>query len=244
VACLDAEDLRRQAAAPRRYLTEAQRRAGRLRAVCRDLEDALRDHWSDGVEPWVLARDLDLPEEVIVTFLHRAQLRPAGAMRRVPRTRLLATRTQATTWAAQRPSIALDEGVHWARNGNPQRTRTCPVCHCVFEPARADQKCCSPRCRRVKHRLDREDPTAAATVAWLRDPPPCEGCGEPLAGMRVGAPFHGDACRKRARRATESATSLHAGAKSPTSPSGSAQRASATPDEGVYCHGHREAPAP
>jgi hypothetical protein len=206
--CLSAEDERRDYLAVA-YLPDAQRRRAYLRAVCRDLEDALWGHYADGVERWVLARDLDLPRDVVVALINRASARDIAWRRgRGPRprrkTRLLASRKPRPTGSANRASIELDVGVHWARNGHAPRARTCPICLVVFEPARTDQECCTPRCRRVKHRLKSDDPEvrakAWATVEWLHDPPSCDGCGEPLTGMRAGSRVHGDTCRKKAKR--------------------------------------------
>jgi hypothetical protein len=78
--------------------------------------------------------------------------------------------------------------------------RRCRLCRWPFKPGRVDQHHCSKRCVRVAHRERVGDPTVDATIAWLRDPPNCEGCGEPLRDTRVGARFHGDACHKRAQR--------------------------------------------
>jgi ribosomal protein L37E len=240
--CLVAEDERqlrmRQWFEGATELTGPQRRAAWLHALARDLEDALYRDWADDVEPWVLARDLDVPLEFVTLLLNRASARDIPwrrnrGTRPVRRTRVLATRQGTPTWAAQGASIALEEDVHWAGHRDGLRVRDCPICHAVFEPARKDQVCCSAKCRRLKHRVERGDPTAAKTVAWLRDPPTCEGCGEPLHGTRVGARFHSDTCRKRAARRK------HQGP-----PTAVAQGASVGLDIRVHNPGNREEPDP
>jgi hypothetical protein len=77
--------------------------------------------------------------------------------------------------------------------------RRCEICEDpIPEGRRRESPTCSDRCMNARKRKLKGDPTAEATIAWLRDPPVCDGCGLSLRDKRVGTSFHGARCRRRA----------------------------------------------
>jgi hypothetical protein len=83
--------------------------------------------------------------------------------------------------------------------GQQDELRRCEVCeYPIPEGRRAESPTCSDRCMNLRKRKLKGDPTARATIAWLRDPPVCEGCGLSLRDKRVGTSYHGARCRRKA----------------------------------------------
>lgn len=89
---------------------------------------------------------------------------------------------------------------HIEAQANPSEIRRCAVCGKPM-PAemRADAEVCSPKHRRLLHRLRKGDPSVHEAIRMVTNPPPCQGCGKPLSGKRAGTKFHSDYCRRLAR---------------------------------------------
>lgn len=82
---------------------------------------------------------------------------------------------------------------------NSSEIRRCAVCRTpIPSEMRADAEVCSPKHRRLLHRLRKGDPTVHEAIRMETMPPPCLGCGKPLAGRRAGTKYHGDYCRRLA----------------------------------------------
>lgn len=77
--------------------------------------------------------------------------------------------------------------------------RRCALCKKPMPATmRSDAEVCSPKHRRLLHRLRKGDPTVHEAIRMETNPPPCLGCGKPLAGRRAGTKFHNDYCRRLA----------------------------------------------
>jgi hypothetical protein len=85
------------------------------------------------------------------------------------------------------------------RLGQQDELGRCEICKDpIPEGRRPESPTCSDRCMNARKRKLKGDPTAQATIAWLRHPPVCDGCGLSLRDKRVGTSFHGARCRRRA----------------------------------------------
>lgn len=94
------------------------------------------------------------------------------------------------------PSDALIE----AQPDQPE-IRRCAVCRKpIPSQMRADAEVCSPKHRRLLHRLRKGDPTVHEAIRMETNPPSCLGCGKPLFGKRAGTKVHNDYCRHLARK--------------------------------------------
>jgi hypothetical protein len=83
--------------------------------------------------------------------------------------------------------------------GEGDELRRCEICEDPIPVGRRPESpTCSDRCANVRKRQLKGDPTAQATITWLRHPPVCEGCGWSLRDKRVGTRFHGASCRRKA----------------------------------------------
>ena len=76
--------------------------------------------------------------------------------------------------------------------------RRCEVCEDpIPKGRRPESPTCSDRCMNARKRQLKGDPTAQATIAWLRHPPACPGCGMSLRHKRVGTRYHDTRCRRK-----------------------------------------------
>ena len=171
-----------------------------LDVAVQQVEDTLHDLHRAGIEWRRLAERLNVEPEAVKALIVRASDRnpllagdqkSARSIRRLPPATVIEGKHPRPDLSA---SITPDERVH-----NPDN-RTCLTCLRAFEGGQANRIYCSDQCKRLKDR-ERRGEDVSQQIKMRTDPPPCDGCGEPLIGRRIGTKCCGDACRKRKTRA-------------------------------------------
>ncbi len=188
-----------------------------LEAIRRNLEDELHRRHAAGADYARLAREADLPLDLVREMVGRATDRYLGPRRERDRRarrpteietyesrdlRLARRRMGNPPWSATEVRKRLDIFVDTA--GQSSAGRDCPICLRRFT-GRADRATCSDHCRDLARRVRHADPTIEASLRMLFHPPACAGCGERLWAKRPDARHHGPACVKRRQRATVAA---------------------------------------